>query len=106
MMAASSLPPSRVGQRVAVGIATERSATTRLKDAPPLPWGCDELNVPRDNEALGWEEEARAAVEVRSSKLASFAELSKLRAAAQRSAEEAAEARGRGGGDAERTDRG
>ena len=28
------LPPSRVGQHVATGIATERSATTRLQDSP------------------------------------------------------------------------
>ena len=27
------LPPSRVGQHVAIGMATERSATTRLKDS-------------------------------------------------------------------------
>ena len=32
----TSLPPSRVGQRVAIGIATERSEATRLKDSLSL----------------------------------------------------------------------
>ena len=39
--------PSRVGQHVAVGKATERSATTRLEDVPGSPRGHQELSAAR-----------------------------------------------------------
>ena len=40
------LPPSQVGQHVAVGMATERSATTRLKELTCDRFLMTALNVP------------------------------------------------------------